>query len=130
MAKVTFDGEQKLIIVNAGQTMLDVKEDVYSAWKTWAVQGTNTRFLLAFSAIGGDQISEGKFLGTTYFLENGWKIRPFEGDHLLTVSGNMYSRDGSSPFVSTVGNFNVLISMNRSNLVDVVVVSGTRSFAM
>lgn len=110
--------------------MLDVKEDVYSAWKTWAVQGTNTRFLLAFSAIGGDQISEGKFLGTTYFLENGWKIRPFEGDHLLTVSGNMYSRDGSSPFVSTVGNFNVLISMNRSNLVDVVVVSGTRSFAM
>lgn len=119
-----FDGTNKLIILGAGTTDLVVKPDIYSAWKDWAAQGDNSKYLPAISAIGGDTISDTMSLGTTYFLENGWKIRPFEGNHFLTISGNLFTRDGSSPFVSTIGNYNVTINMARSNLIDTVVTSG------
>ena len=33
--KVTFDGPNKIIIVNEGVTELDFREDVYSNWKEW-----------------------------------------------------------------------------------------------
>jgi hypothetical protein len=38
----------------------------------------------------------------------------------LVVKGNLYARDGSSPFVSTTGTFNVRIEMQTSNLIDQV----------
>jgi hypothetical protein len=40
------------------------------------------------------------------------------------VKGNLYSRDGSSPFVSTIGTYNVRIEMQTSNLIDQVSISG------
>ena len=33
--KVTFDGENKLIIINPGETDINVKRDIYSSWKEW-----------------------------------------------------------------------------------------------
>jgi flagellin-like hook-associated protein FlgL len=97
---------------------------LYSAYKEWLLIGDNTKYQLALSAIGGDPIGPGRFLGTTFFLENGWKIRPFEGNHALTVTGNLYTRDGSSPFVPTLGTFNVLINTTTSNLVDTISTGG------
>lgn len=120
---VTFNGSGKLIICDAGTTSLDMK-DVYSRWKQWVITSDNAKYPEAFSAIGGDSLVGGKFLGTTYFLENGWKIRPQEANHTLSVTGNLYSRDGSSPFVSTLGSFNVRIEMQVSNLVDQVATTG------
>ena len=122
---VTFDGTNKLIICTAGTTSLDVQEDIYSAWKDWVQTDDNAKYLQALAVIGGDPITETISLGSTYFLENGWKIRPQESSHVLTVSGNLYARDGSSPFVVTLGNYNVMISMARSNLIDTVNTAGT-----
>ena len=34
--KVTFDGPNKLILINHGEVSIDVKEDIYSGWKEWA----------------------------------------------------------------------------------------------
>lgn len=125
MAKVVINGPSKLIIVDENVTELDVKVDLYSEWKNWVADGDNSKYVPAFSAIGGDPLPGGKFLGTTFFLENGWKIRPFEGDHDLTITGNLYDRAGGSPFVNTLGDYNVLISMTTSNLVDAVATSGS-----
>jgi hypothetical protein len=124
MAKVTFNGPAKLIIVDLGITEIDVKVDLYSDWKEWAIVGDNSKYPIALSAIGGDPIGGGRFLGSTFFLENGWKIRPYEGDHTLVVTGNLYARDGSSPFVNTVGDFNVLINSTTSNIVDTIATGG------
>ena len=33
--KVSFDGVTKLITVNSNESVIDVKEDLYSAWKRW-----------------------------------------------------------------------------------------------
>lgn len=121
---VSFDGPNKLIICSTGTTELSVASDVYSAWKRWVILSDNSKYLQAISSIGGDPLYGVVSLGSTFFLENDWKIRPYEGDHTLTVNGNLYSRDGSSSFVQTLGTFNVLVSMARSNLIDTVSTSG------
>jgi hypothetical protein len=119
----TFDGINKLIILSSGTTTVDAK-DMYSRWKEWVLVDDNTKYLHAFSALGGDPLPGGRYLGTTYFVENGWKIRPYEGNHTLVLSGNLYARDGSDPFVNTLGSFNVRIMVTVSNLVDTVTTGG------
>jgi hypothetical protein len=109
MSKATFSGETRRININTGQTAIDVKLDLYSDWKGWMLEGDNAKYLPAFSTTGGDAISDSESVGDYYFLENGWKIKPQEANHVLTVTGNLFSRDGSSPFVETDGSFNVSV---------------------
>lgn len=118
----TFDGPNKLIILSSGVTYVSLYE-MYSRWKEWLMLSDNSKYLQALSYIGADPIPGGQ-LGTTFFIENGWKIRPYEGNHTLTVAGNLYSRDGSDPFVSTVGSWNVRIVSVVSTLVETVVQNG------
>ena len=123
MANVTFYGTTQLIVVNPGVTSIAML-DVYSAWKLWVSQSDNAKYNQALFALGGDPLPGGKFLGTTYFLENGWKIRPYEGNHVLTINGNLQTRDGSDPMVSTLGTYNVRVMLTVSNLVDAVNTGG------
>lgn len=117
--KVTFDGPHKLILINDGITEINFKVDVYSNWKEWVLMRENSAYEQAFTAVGGDTTTTGK-LGTTYFLENNWQIRTWEGDHKLTVDGNIYTRAGTPIFTPVLGNFNIETTLNISNLVDVV----------
>lgn len=116
--KVTFDGQNKLIIVAPGVTELDVKVDVYSAWKEWVKLYDYTKWPQAMRSVGGDPISDTQDLGSTYFLINGWKMRTWEGDHRLVVKGNIYTDDGSNVFLPTLGSHNIVISLTLSNLID------------
>lgn len=113
----TFDGPNKVIIMNEGVTAADVKE-IYSEWKQWVLLSDNTKYLQAFRNVGGDPLPGSKALGATYFLLNDWKIRPFEGNQTLNINGNLYCEDGSSPYVSTLGNWSVFVVSSVSNLVD------------
>ena len=124
MAKVTFDGERQLIIVNPGVTSLDVRRDIYSEWKRWFLSGDNSKFSKAFNVIGGNPLPEDQ-LGLTYFLLDNWRIRPFEGDHRLIIKGNLYRHDGGDPIADTVGDFKVTVSMKVSNLIDMIDTSGS-----
>lgn len=125
MAKVTFDGENKLILVGNGVTSINIKEDIYSEWKLWSELSDNMKFAQAISVIGGDPIGGALYLGSTFFLENNWKIKPAAWSHILTVNGNLYSRDGSNPFVQASGSFNILIVMKVSNLIDTIATGGS-----
>jgi len=120
MAKVTFDGPNKIIQVANGVTELDVQIDLYSDWKEW-VQSGNSQYLQAFTAIGGDPITATLSVGITYFLENGWRIKPWSWNHKLVVDGNLYTREeGGDPFLDTDSNARVTIQQTVSNLVDLV----------
>ena len=119
----TFDGPNKLIILSLGTIDVDMR-DLYSRYKEWVLVGDNAKYLLALSYIGADPVPGGQ-LGTTFFLENGWKIRPFEGDHTLVISGNLYSRDGSDTVINTIGSYNVRVISVISTLVETVVTGGS-----
>jgi hypothetical protein len=119
--KVTFDGPNRLILVNYGETDIDFKEDVYSAWKEWIKDPNhreNAGYAPALSVVGGDPLPGSRQLGSTYFIENGWRMRTWENDHVLTVTGNVFTREGASIFVPTLQPWTITINLNTSTLVE------------
>jgi len=129
--KVTFDGPNRLILVNNGETNLDVLIDIYSDWKEWAEQLDNLKYTVAISTIGGESIGAGQFVGATFFLENGWRIRSWEGDHSLVVNGNLFTREsGEFPFIPAIGRYSINYIMARSQLIQAIEVPNTGSGAV
>lgn len=127
--KVTFDGPNKLILVNEGVTELNWARDVYSAWKEWFFINSNPEnpgYEQAMRIVGGDPLDvEGtRFLGVTYFLTNGWRLRTWSGDHRLVISGNVFTDEGDPVNVPTEFPASTTIELNTSNLVDLIRVSG------
>jgi len=120
--KVTFDGLNKIIIVNEGITELDFRVDVYSAWKEWILDPNqvNLKWEQALNSIGGDPLPGDRVLGTTFFLENGWRMRTWEGNHSLTVTGNVFTREGEPIFVPTLNPWTITINLNTSTLVETI----------
>jgi hypothetical protein len=127
--KVTFDGPNKLILINKGETAIDVKSDIYSAWKEWICNlglvehQDNPAYLQAITAIGGEPTPTGN-IGSTFFLQNGWKIKPAPGSYRLLISGNLFAADGSNAYVAAdviLGQpNNITINSNTSNIVDLI----------
>jgi len=114
----TFDGPTKIISLSLGTTEFSVV-DLWSRWCDWLAIGTNSKYLPAMRTVGADPISATKNLGSTFFMLNGWQIRPQEADHRLTVIGNLYTDPaGTSPFIDTLGAYNVTVEMQVSNLSD------------
>ena len=111
--KVTFDGYNKLIIINADENEIDVAVDIYSAWKEWAKSRDYLKWDAAMRSVGGDPLPGGDALGRTFFTINDWKIYI---DHGVNFIGNLFADDGSSPFVLADGT--QLVTISRSTLVE------------
>lgn len=101
MATITFDGTEKCIIITFanGETevTLDIKSDLYSRWKEWAVTSDNTKYLEAMTAIGGQPKGGSKFVGSTFFIINDWVLCPIlseNGSSTLSIVGELLSEDG------------------------------------
>ncbi len=97
---VTFDGVNRIIDVSSGTTAMDVKADIYSEWKEWASLWMNSKFIQAFSCVGWEPLPGGKFTPSYFFLLNGWKVRAYTGTDTIFVGINLYTEDGSSPFIA------------------------------
>lgn len=113
----TFDGVNKLIILDAGTTSASVA-DIYSRWKDWFQESDNSKYETAFgNSVGGNPLGGGLQLGSYYFIQNGWRIRPQEASHTLELTGNLYPiPDTAAIFAPTVGSFNVSIIQRNSSL--------------
>lgn len=119
---VTFDAATlRIIEVDAGgDNSLDVVE-IYSEWKAWSLIGDNAKHPPAFRYVGGDPISDVRALGSTFFLTNGWRIRPAERTHNLELVGNLYTDPaGDRVWVNTLGSYTVGIQLTVSNLLDLL----------
>jgi len=128
--KVTFDGPNKLILVNPGTTLLSVKTDIYSDWKEWVDTNPdgiiNSKYLPALRNVGGDPLPGAQYLGDTYFLINGWRIKPYPGSYTLVINGNLYTEEGDTPIVDADGLLNnIRIEFTKSLLVQTVEVEST-----
>jgi hypothetical protein len=119
-----FNGTDKIIELEASDGLSVNVIDIYSRWKDWILLG-NAQFPQAMSSVGGDPITVILSLGGTFFMENGWKIKPKEADHELEIIGNIYTRDGSNPMIPTVGSYRVLVTNRVSNLIDTVSTGGS-----
>jgi len=116
MAKFTVDTTNKLFIAKAGVTSFDVKVDLYSdAKEHWLADATAMGFLFPIRPVGGDDIVAGESSVPLYgFLRDGWRIRPDEASHTLSVTGGILLVDGGGdPFVDTVGAFTVRINYQQ-----------------
>ena len=122
--KVTFDGINKLILVNEGEINIDIQTDVYGGWKEWSLQRDNIKYEKAITALGGDPITDSTFIGDTYFLENGWRIQPWTSGagYILDVVGNIYTREPGQNPVNPTPNVSVLLT--RSNITETAIVGG------
>ena len=131
--KVTFDGVNRLILINDGVTSLDVQIDIYSAWKEWSQLETNLKYLKAIDTVGGEPTVGSERLDVTYFLINGWKLKPYPGTYDLTVVGNLFDINGASikvnadisPFFSNNITLNLNTSVIVRQLTPVVTISGS-----
>ena len=101
--KVTFDGPNKLILVNEGVTELDIRSDVYSDWKEWtSTRVDNASFQAAIRGIGGDPTVSGEKAGDIYFLLNGWKL--YIDLTKVKVTGVLFSDDFDTAYYDYNGN--------------------------
>jgi hypothetical protein len=100
---VTFDGTRRTITINPQVHELNVKEDIYSAWKEWMQIRDHSKFPPAFRTIGGDPVGGGLNAGDIYFLTNEWQIVVPQN---VRINGVIYHDDAPllEPFiVSQVG---------------------------
>lgn len=122
--KVTFDGPNRLIYINPGETEINVRTDIYSAWKEWMLGHDGiipARYLEATTGIGGEPLPGSRFVGSTFFLTNGWRIKPYSGSYRLSVIGNLYTVEGDTPYVDADGNLNnIRIESTVSTLVETI----------
>ena len=129
--KVTFDGVNKLILINPGITDISVQTDLYSDWKEWVRNEDYLKFLPPFNTVGGEPIVGGQSLDVTFFLINGWRIKPYYGSYTLNIVGNLFEVDGGSvkvdaDVVTNVPN-NIAINLNTSVIVRTVDVESAGS---
>ena len=103
---MTFDGATKRIVLSTSSVSAS---EIWSAYMDWLnSDSTNARWGLAMSQIGGDDLGGGLFVPIYIFLQNGWRVRPMESSHHLTITGNLFVAEGGSPIVNTLGNYNVI----------------------
>jgi len=130
--KITYDttSTPKLIRINDGITEIDVQIDLYSDSKEdWLANLSLARYIFPFLTVGGEPLSATQFITGKYFLSSGWRIKPFEGDHELTITGDLFSASSpASPLVvATSGNFTVTVLFDRGveSITTIVTTSGT-----
>lgn len=104
---IVFDPADKRIILDSTSV---TATELYSRWCDWLTLSDNAKYLPAFRAVGGDDLGGGLLIPPYYFLLNGWRVRPMEANHNLTITGNLFVDGGGVPVVNTLGTFQVNVN--------------------
>ena len=102
---ITLDGSAKRIILDSASVSA---ARIWSAWVDW--HEANQQWPLAFQLVGGNALGGGLFIPPYFFLLNGWRVRPMESSHNLTITGNLFVDGGGVPVVSTLGTYQVNVN--------------------
>lgn len=104
---ITFDGATRRITLDS--TSVSAAE-VWSRWCDWWQTVDNSKWPLAMRQVGGDDLGGGLSIPPYIFLLNGWRVRPMEANHNLTISGNLFVEGGGVPVVPTLGAYQVNVA--------------------
>ena len=102
---ITLDGSTKRIILDSASVSA---AQIWSAWVDW--HEANQQWPLAFQLVGGNALGGGLFIPPYFFLLNGWRVRPMEASHNLTITGNLFVDGGGVPVVGTLGTYQVNVN--------------------
>lgn len=102
---ISIDGSSKRIILDSANV---TAAQVWSAWVDW--HETHQQWPLAFQLVGGIALGGGLFIPPYFFLMNGWRVRPMEASHNLTITGNLFVDGGGVPVVGTLGTYQVNVN--------------------
>ena len=102
---ITLDGAAKRIILDSASVSA---AQIWSAWVDW--HEANQQWPLAFQLVGGIALGGGLFIPPYFFLLNGWRVRPMEASHNLTITGNLFVDGGGVPVVGTLGTYQVNVN--------------------
>lgn len=119
---IQFDPTNKRIILDTSSV---TAEEVYSRWVDWAASSDNLKYGEVISHVGGNELGGGLFIPNYIFLNNGWKVRPMESNHLLNIIGNLFVNGGGVPVVNTLGTYNVAIQYTVPVQAQGIATSGT-----
>lgn len=96
----------------SGKLEIDVKRDLYSAWKRWCLEGNLGCAPKAFQAYGGKILPNGEHMESSFIILNRWRVQLTPGVYRLKVKGNLQAEDGQSPFEIPEGSKIELIPEN------------------
>ena len=102
---ITLNGATRRIILDSASVSA---AQIWSAWVDW--HEANQQWPLAFQLVGGNALGGGLFIPPYFFLMNGWRVRPMESSHNLTITGNLFVDGGGVPVVSTLGTYQVNVN--------------------
>lgn len=102
---ITLDGATRRIILDSASVGA---AQIWSAWVDW--HEANQQWPLAFQLVGGNALGGGLFIPPYFFLMNGWRVRPMEASHNLTITGNLFVDGGGVPVVGTLGTYQVNVN--------------------
>ena len=102
---ITLNGSTKRIILDRASVSA---AQIWSAWVDW--HESNQQWPLAFQLVGGNALGGGLFIPPYFFLMNGWRVRPMEASHNLTITGNLFVDGGGVPVVGTLGTYQVNVN--------------------
>lgn len=102
---ITLDGATKRIILDSASVSA---AQIWSAWVDW--HEANQQWPLAFQLVGGNALGGGLFIPPYFFLLNGWRVRPMEASHNLTITGNLFVDGCGVPVVGTLGTYQVNVN--------------------
>jgi len=121
-AFITIDADARIFDITkvpvGGLSSLDAQVDIYSDLKEdWVATGSLQGLKFPFRSFG-DPKTPTSDIGPYIFMDNtlGWRIRPYDDDHELTIIGNLVAEDTTLPlFLPRVGR-QILILSEQSNL--------------
>ena len=102
---IILNGAAKRIILDSASVSA---AQIWSAWVDW--HEANQQWPLAFQLVGGNALGGGLFIPPYFFLLNGWRVRPMEASHNLTITGNLFVDGGGVPVVGTLGTYQVNVN--------------------
>jgi len=104
---IQFDAPNKRIVLDSNAV---TASQIWIAWIDWVAVGDNSKWLPAMKQVGGEQLTSNIFIPPYLFLLNGWRVRPMEADHDLTITGNLFVEGGGVPVVRTLGTYQVNVN--------------------
>lgn len=102
---MALDGPSRRIVLDSSVASA---AEIWSRWVDWHT--ANPQWPLAFLLVGGINLGGGLFIPPYFFLLNGWRVRPMEANHNLTINGNLFVDGGGVPVVSTLGTYQVNVN--------------------